>query len=95
MSRDIDADNKKITFTGSLSEVGDYKIEIKLTEMIGSDSVTETLLIHVDNGTGIENVVNRQIGKAVYDIQGRQRNEMKRGLNIVREGGKVKKVMAQ
>lgn len=96
LTRKIDTVSKKINFTGSLDEVGDYKIEMKLTELNGDGSVIEMLTIHVDDGTGIENAVSGQATDCVvYDIQGRQRNEMKRGLNIVREGGKVKKVMAQ
>ena len=94
MSRSIDYDNKTITFTGSLNEGGDYKIEMKLTALSGNETVTETLVIHVDDGTGIENAVSgQQDEKAVYDIQGRQRNGVKRGLNIIRDGGKVKKVL--
>ena len=30
--------------------------------------------------------------RQVYDLQGRQQSQMKRGLNIIREGGTVRKV---
>ena len=95
LTRTIDAATKRITITGSLDEGGDYQIEIKLTELVGSGSVTETLTIHVDDGTGIENVTSGQQAKTVYDVQGHQRNDTKRGLNIIRQEGKVKKVIVQ
>ena len=87
--------NKDVTFTGCLNEGGDYKIEIKLTGLTDSGSATETLVIHVDNGTGIEEITNGQQMKVVYDLQGRQHNDMKHGLNIIRQDGKVKKMMVQ
>ena len=34
-------------------------------------------------------------GKAIYDMQGRQRSGLGQGLNIIREGGKVKKIFAK
>lgn len=97
LTRTIDTTTRRISITGSLSEAGDYQIELKLTELVGSGSVTETLTIHViDDASGIENVVSgQQADKVVYDAQGRRRHDVKRGLNIVREGDKVRKVMAQ
>ena len=97
LTRTIDTTTRRISITGSLSEAGDYQIELKLTELMGSGSVTETLTIHViDDASGVENVVSgQQADKVVYDAQGRRRYDVKRGLNIVREGDKVRKVMAQ
>ena len=97
LTRTIDTTTRRISITGSLSEAGDYQIELKLTELVGSGSVTETLTIHVtDDASGVENVVSgQQADKVVYDAQGRRRYDLKRGLNIVREGDKVRKVMAQ
>lgn len=90
----FDTSNKNVTLTGSLNEAGDYKIDIKLTELVGSGSVTETLTIHVDDGTGIENITSGQQAKMIYDLQGRQHSEMTPGkIYIIRRDGKTYKVM--
>ena len=42
-----------------------------------------------------EHVAETVAGKQVYDLQGRRQQTLRKGLNIVREGGKVKKIFLQ
>jgi hypothetical protein len=65
---------------------------VKLTGL-GTESVTETLTIHVTGeATGIEDMTTAQT-EQVYDLQGRQRGQVRHGVNIIRRGGKVMKAI--
>jgi rhamnogalacturonan endolyase len=94
LSRVISTADKTVSLTGALAEAGDYQVEVKLTGM-GNESVTEVLTIHVGGGDGIGDAISSDAVRTVYDLQGRERNGMKRGLNIVRQGGKVHKMIAK
>ena len=93
MERTIDTTNKTITLNGTAEQEGDYKIIINLTDF-GSKSVTDTLVIHSVNTTGIENIDATSQPAQIFDLQGRQRTEMRPGeIYIIRRGDKTYKVM--
>ena len=92
MSSSRNTTDKQLVLTGTLDEVGDYTINVKLTGL-GTESVTETLTIHVTGeATGIEDMTTAQT-EQVYDLQGRQRGQVRHGVNIIRRGGKVTKAI--
>lgn len=82
-----------LTLTGSLAQAGDYELPVIVTGLDGKD-VTSSVTIHAVNATGIEETVMAQ-QRTVYDLQGRQRDGMKRGLNIVREGNRTRKILVK
>ena len=96
MERITDNDNKTFTIKGVANLLGDYEIVLTLTEL-SSGSVTDTIVIHSVDGTGIENIKSTpQAGQPtlIYDAQGRQRTEMRPGeVYIIRQGGKTYKVV--
>ncbi|MBR1448788.1 MAG: rhamnogalacturonan lyase [Prevotella sp.] len=98
LTRTINNTTKTFTLTGSLSEEGDYRIEIRMTALDGS-AVIKPLTIHVGTvDTGIRSVQSvatesQQTEEQVFDLQGRQRSEMKPGeIYIIHRGAKVYKV---
>lgn len=84
------------TITGSIAQEGDYTIPVSITGR-NNEKVEEQLTVHVVNTTGIHNVQRstEAAGRQVYDLQGRQHSGLKRGLNIIREGGKTRKVIGK
>ena len=87
--------NPVLTLTGRLAQAGDYELPVIVTGLDGKD-VTVSVTIHAVNATGIEEtVMAQQQQRTVYDLQGRQRDGMKRGLNIVREGNRTRKILVK
>lgn len=92
MTRSFDTNSKLFTLKGILNDSGDYRLELGLSQL-GSGSVADTITIHAINTTGIENVNQDIINtNGYYDLQGRQYKNLHRGLNIIREGNRAKKV---
>ena len=98
LTRTINNTAKTFTLTGSLSEEGDYRIEIRMTALDGS-TVIKPLTIHVGTvDTGIRSVQSvatesQQTEEQVFDLQGRQHSVMKPGeIYIIHRGAKVYKV---
>ena len=93
MTRNFDSTSKTLTLNGTANLPGDYQIMLTITPLSG-DNFTETIVIHSDGATGIENI--EQQGKQptlIYDLQGRQRTEMRPGeIYIIRQGGKTFKI---
>ena len=96
LKRTIELGTAVATITGNIAEEGDYTIPVSLTGRNG-EKVDETLTVHVVNTTGIHSVQNYSdnAGRQVYDLQGRQHSGLKRGLNIIRQGGKTRKVIGK
>ena len=96
MSRTVNTADKRLELTGVLAESGDYTIEVKLTGL-GGETANETLTIHVGGETGIDDATTAQQNtkKTVYDLQGRERGTLRNGLNVIRQNGKVRKVIKQ
>ncbi len=92
MNKTISLVDKTVTLTGTLAEKGDYTIEIKLTGM-DDKRISEMLTIHVGGDTGIESVKVSQQPQQVYGLNGHQRQGLKPGLNIIRKGNKVEKII--
>ena len=88
MTRSFDPNSKIFTLKGILND----RLELGLSQL-GSGSVADTITIHAINTTGIENVNQDIINtNGYYDLQGRQYKNLHRGLNIIREGNRAKKV---
>ena len=95
LTRKVDYTANTTTISGTLMEAGDYEIPMTLTGM-GAEKATATLTIHAVNTTGIEEMAaTTQHERQVYDLQGRQSNGMKRGLNIIRENGRTRKIISK
>ena len=96
LKRTIELGAAVATITGSIAQEGDYTIPVSITGR-NNEEVEEQLTIHVVNTTGIHNVQRstEAVGRQVYDLQGRQHSGLKRGLNIIREGGKARKVIGK
>ena len=98
MTRITDSTYKTFGFKGTTAQEGDYKIALSLT---GRDSktITDTLIVHSVNTTGIENIEATADSKRpaqIFDLQGRQHNEMKPGeIYIIRQNGRTRKVMVK
>ena len=92
LKRTINYTTRSITFTGTITESGDYEIPVSLTG-INEKSVTEYVVLHVKEATGISTIPSvLQAGETVYDLQGRRLEGKKRGLNIIRKNGQTRKV---
>lgn len=84
-----------ITITGTPTQIGDYQFLIQLTGL-GGEKVVDTLVVHVTDATGIDDVVRlndkKQMinDKVICDLQGRQivNGKLQKGLYIV-NGKKV------
>ena len=101
LTRTFDYTKKTITLQGAFSTPGDYKFAIGLTGLSG-EKVTDTLYVHVtDDQTGVENVVLATTARpetVIYDATGRQLpsqslSSLPRGLYIVKEGSRSRKIM--
>ena len=96
MERTIDNANKTITLSGIAEQAGDYKIIINLTDL-GSKTVSDTLVIHSVNTSGIESIeLQSQSGQPaqIFDLQGRQHADLHSGeIYIIRKDGKTHKVV--
>ena len=84
----------RMTLSGTLQQTGDYVIPVVLTDL-NNKSVNTSVTIHVVNGTGIETVYATDDSRSVYDLQGRHCPTLQRGLNIVRQDGKTRKVLVR
>lgn len=96
MTRTVDTALKTFTISGVASQTGDYQIILNLKD-VDSKSVADTIVVHsLPNPTGIETVgANPQTEQPamIYDLQGRQRKEMRPGeIYIIRRDGKTIKV---
>ena len=96
MARTINTATKTIALTGTLSEQGVYKIDMRLTGLDGTSTI-KTLTISVGDGTGVEDaaITSQQQGRQVFDLQGRQLSELKPGVNIIRRNGRTEKVLVK
>ncbi|MDE5783814.1 MAG: rhamnogalacturonan lyase [Prevotella sp.] len=94
MSRISDATYKTFGLKGTAQQEGDYVIALSMKNLEkSSTSIPDTLIIHSVNMTGIEQVEkDSDRPTQIYDMQGRQRSDMQRGLYIIRRGGKTYKV---
>jgi rhamnogalacturonan endolyase len=87
--------NNTTTLSGTINTAGDYQIPITLTGLSG-EKASDVFTIHAVNTTGIEEMAaTTQHERQVYDLQGRQSNGMKRGLNIIRENGRTRKIISK
>lgn len=93
MTRNFDSTSKILTLNGTANLLGDYQIMLTIVPYSG-DNITDTIIIHSVDPTGIESIENHQQTPAqIYDVQGRQRTEMHPGeIYIIRRGGKTFKV---
>lgn len=97
MKHVFDSNAKTFTVTGVAEQEGDYKYELTIIPLSG-DSFTEMLIIHSEsNTTGIEDIETMPQADQpaqIFDLQGRQRTEMRPGeIYIIRRGGKSYKVI--
>lgn len=96
ITRQVDYIKGTVTLMGAIATAGDYQISVTLTGMSG-EKTTDTFTIHAVNTTGIEEmaVTATQHDQQVYDLQGRQLGGLRHGLNIVREGGRTRKILSR
>ena len=94
MKRNFDSASKILTLSGTASQEGDYQIILTLVPYSG-ENLTDTLVIHSVNATGIENIeapFQADQPMLLYDLQGRQRTEIRPGeIYIIRQNGKTYK----
>ena len=91
----VNSTTKTFRLEGKPTMLGDYTFVIKLTGL-NSETVMDTLFIHVCEPTGIETVQSEDLiqEESIYDLQGRRISDMKRGqVYIIRRGGKVVKIL--
>ena len=92
LTRSFDTNTKVFTLKGTTNQTGDYLLALGLN-LLGSGSVADTIIVHSINTSGIETVSREpSANNRYYDLQGRQYNGLHRGLNIIREGDRAKKV---
>lgn len=92
LTRSFDTNTKVFTLKGTTNQTGDYLLALGLN-LLGSGSVADTIIVHSINTSGIETVSREpSANNRYYDLQGRQYNGLHRGLNIIREGNRAKKV---
>ena len=94
--------NKVITITGTPTQVGDYKFAVKLTGL-GSETVTDTVYLHVAGSTDIVAVPAKVIYKTeIYDLSGcklpvTDENSLPRGIYVIKretpDGVEIRKVV--
>ena len=94
MKRNFDSASKILTLSGTANQEGDYQIILTLVPYSG-ENLTDTLVIHSVNATGIENIeapFQADQSMLLYDLQGRQRTEIRPGeIYIIRQNGKTYK----
>ena len=91
----VNSTTKTFRLEGKPTMLGDYTFVIKLTGL-NSETVMDTLFIHVCEPTGIETVQSEDLiqEESIYDLQGRRISDVKRGqVYIIRRGGKVVKIL--
>ena len=96
MTYSIDANEGYSILKGALSEVGDYRIDLKLTGY-GNETATETLTIRVVDPSGISDVSanGTSATTAIYDLSGRRQQQARPGVSIIRQGGKTRKLLTK
>jgi hypothetical protein len=95
IEKSVDSANKTIKLKGTTELSGDYQFAISLTAFDGS-KVVDTIVVHSINTSGIysiENTPRFENNETIYDLQGMQLQQMKKGLNLIRRGQKVVKIL--
>ena len=96
LKKTISSTAKTVQISGVPTEVGDYKIPIKVASLSGKnlDALNDTLIIHVTAADGIYNVqsTSAESSTTVYDLYGRimpanDAARLPRGIYIIREKG--------
>ena len=95
IEKSVDSANKALKLKGTTELDGDYQFAISLTAFDGS-KVVDTIVVHSINPTGIyaiDNTPRFENNETIYDLQGMQLQQMKKGLNLIRRGQKVVKIL--
>lgn len=94
MTRNFDTNSKVFTLSGTASLAGDYQIILTVSPYAG-DNITDTIVIHsLGDPSGIESIEPSPQAGQIYDLQGRQRTEIRPGeIYIIRRNGKTHKGM--
>ena len=82
----------------SLEDEGDVTFGVRLKGYQGNDFKFDKFTLHylgsaVTDGINVSGATDTSNMKMFYDLQGRRLNGVQKGLNIIKQGGKTKKVI--